>query len=135
MQQFVGILLCLALSMGLASVPVHAAGLFVVLNPSVNSSTGTLTINGQNFGSNPVVMLNSSSFPLVQPLRPSQIVAIAPADSSQPRVNWIKSQYTRGVCRIAFSFFAYSPVDHDGRCSSRTVLQMHGPVLLRGSAG
>lgn len=57
-----------------------AAGLPLVISVTVNYSTGTLTISGQNFGSNPVVTLDNSNFATVT-ASASQIVASFPSGS------------------------------------------------------
>src|SRR5438477_5770628 len=61
-----------------ASAITWAAGLPVILNTSVDYSHGTLTVNGQNFGSTPLVMLNNLQFSTTSSSS-SQIVANFPA--------------------------------------------------------
>ena len=57
-----------------------AAGLPLVISATVNYSSATLTISGQNFGSNPVVRLDNSNFATVS-ASASQIVASFPSGS------------------------------------------------------
>jgi hypothetical protein len=42
-----------------------AAGLPLIDSTTINYSTGTLIVTGQNFGSNPTVMLDKMSFPVL----------------------------------------------------------------------
>ena len=56
----------------------QAAGLPLVISATVDYSHNTLTISGQNFGSNPAVTLDSLAFP-TQSSASSQIVANFPA--------------------------------------------------------
>jgi hypothetical protein len=52
MQKFIGIFL--GSWVALSNVPsAHADGLPVVISATVNYTSGTLTISGQNFGNNP----------------------------------------------------------------------------------
>jgi uncharacterized protein DUF1566/collagen triple helix repeat protein/IPT/TIG domain-containing protein len=67
-----------------------AAGLPLVISATVNYSSATLTISGQNFGSNPVVTLNNSNFTTVS-ASASQIVASFP--SSSPPTSFIPGTY------------------------------------------
>jgi Protein of unknown function (DUF1566)/Collagen triple helix repeat (20 copies) len=57
-----------------------AAGLPLVISATVNYSTGTLTISGQNFGKDPVVTLDNANFATVS-TSASQIVASFPSGS------------------------------------------------------
>jgi len=97
MKQFRGLYLGLVGLFGIVNFPAYASGLPLVLNTTVNSSSGTLTINGQNFGSSPVVTLNNSSFPIVQPSGSSQIVASFPNDKPL-------STFTPGTYLLALTF-------------------------------
>jgi hypothetical protein len=56
----------------------HAAGLPLVVSATVDYTHNTLTISGQNFGSNPAVTLDSLAFP-TQSSASSQIVANFPS--------------------------------------------------------
>jgi Divergent InlB B-repeat domain/Collagen triple helix repeat (20 copies) len=73
-----GILLSVVLSAW--RTPAQAGGLPLVLSTSVDYTHGTLTINGQNFGSSPVVSLDSLQFPVTRSSS-SQIVAGFPSGS------------------------------------------------------
>jgi len=64
--------------LGLFSFGVRAAGLPLVISATVDYSHNTLTISGQNFGSNPTVTLDSLGFP-TQSSASSQIVAGFPS--------------------------------------------------------
>ena len=64
--------------LGLFSFGVRAAGLPLVISATVDYSHNTLTISGQNFGSNPAVTLDSLAFP-TQSSASSQIVANFPS--------------------------------------------------------
>jgi Collagen triple helix repeat (20 copies) len=64
---------------GLTSAAAHAAGLPLIISATVDYAHGTLTINGQNFGSSPTVTLDSSTFP-TQTAASKQIVANFPGN-------------------------------------------------------
>jgi hypothetical protein len=64
---------------GLTSGPTQAAGLPLVISATVDYIHGTLTINGQNFGSSPIVTLDALTFP-TQSAAGKQIVANFPSD-------------------------------------------------------
>jgi hypothetical protein len=57
-----------------------AAGVPLVISATVNYGAGTLTVSGQNFGSNPAVTLDKLSFPAVS-ASANQIIANFPSDS------------------------------------------------------
>ena len=59
------------------SAPVDAAGLPLITSATVDYTHGTLTVSGQNFGSNPTLMLDSQPFPVQSP-GSGQIVANFP---------------------------------------------------------
>jgi hypothetical protein len=65
--------------LGLLSSMAQAAGLPLVISATVDYTHNTLTISGQNFGSNPAVTLDSMAFPAQIPSSSSQIVANFPA--------------------------------------------------------
>ena len=67
-----------------------AAGLPLVISATVNYSTATLTISGQNFGTNPVVTLGNSNFAILA-ASTSQIVASFP--SGTPPSNFTPGTY------------------------------------------
>jgi hypothetical protein len=64
---------------GLTSGPTQAAGLPLVISATVDYTHATLTINGQNFGSSPIVTLDALTFP-TQTAASKQIVANFPSD-------------------------------------------------------
>jgi hypothetical protein len=97
MKRFRGPFLGLIGLFGIVNSPAYASGIPLVLNTTVNSSTATLTINGQNFGSSPVVTLNNSSFPIIQPPGASQIVAGFPNDKPL-------STFTPGTYLLTLTF-------------------------------
>jgi hypothetical protein len=70
--------LTLGALLGLFSFGVRAAGLPLVISATVDYSHNTLTISGQNFGSNSAVTLDSLAF-ATQSSASSQIVANFPA--------------------------------------------------------
>jgi hypothetical protein len=66
---------------GLVLPAAHAAGLPIVISATVDYTHKTLTITGQNFGSNPAVTLDKLNFPTVS-TSSNQIVANFPSGSS-----------------------------------------------------
>jgi hypothetical protein len=71
--------LTLSALLGLLSFGSRAAGLPLVISATVDYSHNTLTISGQNFGSNPSVTLDALAFPAQIPSSSSQIVANFPS--------------------------------------------------------
>src|SRR5690348_4852554 len=67
------------LTLGLIATQAEAAGLPVVINATVDYTHGTLTINGQNFGSSPTVTVNNLNF-RTQSSSGNQIIATFPND-------------------------------------------------------
>jgi hypothetical protein len=64
----------------------HAAGLPLVISATVDYTNATLTLSGQNFGSNPAVLLDSLTFP-TQSSASGQIVGWAdPLEFRDPPV-------------------------------------------------
>jgi hypothetical protein len=57
----------------------QAARLALVISATVDYTHNTLTISGQNFGSNPAVTLDSMAFPPQSPSSSSQVVANFPS--------------------------------------------------------
>ena len=68
----------LSASLGLLSLGGRAAGLPLVISATVDYTHNTLTINGQNFGSNPTVTLDSLAFP-TQSSASAKVVANFPS--------------------------------------------------------
>ena len=64
MFKYLGTLLCVFVLCHLAPTA-HAAGLPIIISATVNNTNATLTVTGQNFGSNPVITLNNLNFPAV----------------------------------------------------------------------
>jgi len=58
--------------------PAQAAGLPVIISTTVDYTHNTLTVNGQNFGSNPAITVDSMKFPTVSSSS-TQIVGSFPA--------------------------------------------------------
>ena len=83
-------------SLGLGSLPAHAAGLPLVISATVDYTHGTLTISGQNFGSAPTVTLDSLTFP-AQSASSSQVVANFPSGRTP-------SSFTPGTYFLAVTF-------------------------------
>jgi hypothetical protein len=77
-RQFVAAFVTVIVSIGWTS-PSRAAGLPLIGSATVDYSHNTLTISGQNFGSNPAVTLDSLVFPAQMPSSSSQIVASFPS--------------------------------------------------------
>jgi Collagen triple helix repeat (20 copies) len=65
----------------LLSPATEAAGLPLVISATVDYTHGSLTVTGQNFGSNPTVTLDALVFP-TQASASSQIVASFPSDKA-----------------------------------------------------
>ena len=82
--------------LGLLSSGTQAAGLPLVISATVDYMHNTLTISGQNFGSNPAVTLDSSAFP-TQSSASSQIVANFPSGRAP-------SSFTPGTYFLAVQF-------------------------------
>jgi hypothetical protein len=81
----------------LAGFGVHAAGLPVITSTSVNLAQGTLTIAGQNFGSNPTVTLDKLQFPVVSAsssLIVTNFPSGAPASSFTPGTYFLTLVFT-----------------------------------------
>jgi collagen triple helix repeat protein len=76
----------------------YAGGLPIIISATVNNTNATLTVSGQNFGSNPVITLNNLNFPAVVGASSStQIVANFPAGmppaSFSPGTYFLTIQY------------------------------------------
>lgn len=82
MSKFTALIVSGIIFFGLGDSPTQAAGLPLVISATVSYTQNTLTITGQNFGSNPTVTLDSLTFP-TQSTASSQIVADFP-NSSPP---------------------------------------------------
>lgn len=80
MTRIFGLLLSTLILLGLLAPKAQAAGLPIVTSATVDYTHMTLTITGQNFGSNPVVTLDKLSFPTVS-TSTNQIVANIPSGS------------------------------------------------------
>ena len=90
MKSILVMILCAVVSMAFLPATSRANGLPLVINATVDYNHGTLTIGGQNFGSNPVVTLNNLSFPTVSAAS-NQIVANFP--SGQPPSSFAPGTY------------------------------------------
>jgi hypothetical protein len=92
-------------SLALLFVPLwaNAAGLPIVHSTTVNNTQGTLTINGQNFGSSPTITLSSQHFPPVS-VTSTQIVANfpqgSPPSSFAPGTYFLTLTYTNQLPSI-----------------------------------
>ena len=127
MKRCMGLFLGLVVLVSYIGSTAYALGLPLVLNTTVNSSSGTLTINGQNFGSNPVVTLNNSSFPILQP-GPSQIVAAFPSDKPL-------STFTPGTYLLTLTFKNQLPSVFTVVIGASGVPGPQGPIGLTGATG
>ena len=109
---------------GLGYPPAQAAGLPLVISATVNYTQNTLTVSGQNFGSNPTVTLDSLTFP-TQSTASSQIVADFP--SSAP-----PSSFTPGTYFLTVTFKNQLPVIFTIDIGANG---QAGPVGAQGPAG
>ena len=91
---FVGI--WLVSMVAFVGLPAQAAGLPLVISATVDYAHGTLTVSGQNFGTNPTVMLDSLAFPVQSP-GSGQIVAGFP-------VNRAPSTFVPGTYFLTLQF-------------------------------
>jgi hypothetical protein len=84
------------MSLILITAPAQAAGLPLIISTTVNYTNGTLTINGQNFGSSASVTLDSMMFPTVSSSS-SQVVANFPSGTPP-------SSFTPGTYFLTIQF-------------------------------
>src|ERR1700690_1067367 len=90
MKSTLATILCALISFSVVPTAARASGLPLVTNATVDYNHGTLTIGGQNFGSNPVATLNNVSLPKVSAAS-SRIVASFP--SGQPPSGFARGTY------------------------------------------
>jgi Protein of unknown function (DUF1566)/Collagen triple helix repeat (20 copies) len=96
MNRFIGLIAGALGLLGLLSSPARAAGLPLIVSATVDYTQGTLTVSGQNFGSSPLVMLNSMTFPTLSS-GSSQIVASFPSGN-------LPSSFTPGTYFLTLQF-------------------------------
>jgi len=126
----------------LLSPATEAAGLPLVISATVDYAHGSLTVTGQNFGSNPTVTLDSLAFP-TQASASGQIVANFPSDKAP-------SSFTPGTYFLTVRFKnqfpaifavdigangAQGPAGSAGAPGSPGIAGAPGPVGPAGSAG
>jgi hypothetical protein len=135
--------LCVTALLGLFSSVSEAAGLPLVISATVDYTQNTLTISGQNFGSNPAVTLDALAFPTQSPSSSSQIVANFPGGKAP-------ASFTPGTYFLTVTFKnqlptifgvdigangAPGPVGPAGAQGAPGVAGASGPVGPAGSAG
>jgi hypothetical protein len=96
MKRRIGLVAGVLALLGLLSSPAQAAGLPLIVSATVDYAQGTLTISGQNFGSNPTVTLNSLTF-ATQTAGSGQIVASFPGGNPP-------SSFTPGTYFLTLQF-------------------------------
>jgi Protein of unknown function (DUF1566)/Collagen triple helix repeat (20 copies) len=102
MKRSIGLHLGLIVLLSFIDSTSYGFGLPVVLSTAVNSSSGTLTINGQNFGTGAAVTMNTTSFPITLS-GANQILAAFPADKPV-------STFTPGTYLLTLTFRNQLPV-------------------------
>src|ERR1700685_4161476 len=113
--------------------PAQAAGLPLIVSTTVNYTNGTLTINGQNFGSSASVTLDSMSFPTVSSSS-SQVVASFPSGTPP-------SSLTPGTYFLAIQFKNQLPtiftvdIGANGAAGATGPAGAQGPPGAQGAAG
>jgi hypothetical protein len=126
-------------SLGLAVGAAQAAGLPLIVSAMVDYSHNTLLINGQNFGSNPLVTLNSLTFTTVS-TGSTQIVANFPAGN--PPSSFAPGTYFLTVLSknqlpsiFTVDIGANGPPGSTGSIGPQGPAGPTGPIGSRGPAG
>lgn len=119
--------LTLSALLGLFSFGVRAAGLPLVISATVDYTHNTLTISGQNFGSNPTVTLDSLAFP-TQSSASSQIVANFPSGKAP-------SSFTPGTYFLTVQFKNQLPTIFAVDIGANGAQGLVGPAGAAGAAG
>ena len=130
MKRFATFVLGTLLGLGLLPQPAAAAGVPLIVSTTVDYTNKTLTINGHNFGSNPVVTLNGLTFPTVNP-GPVQIVATFP--NGHP-----PSSFTPGTYFLTVRYQNQSPSIFSvtlGATGPRGPQGVAGPIGSQGPQG
>lgn len=119
---------------GVLSSMAQAAGLPLVISATVDYTHNTLTINGQNFGSNPFVTLDTLSFAAQSPSSSSQVVANFPAGKGP-------ASFTPGTYFLTVTFKNQLPtifavdIGANGAPGPAGAAGAQGPAGPQGSAG
>ena len=114
--------------LGLLSFGVRAAGLPLVISATVDYTHNTLTISGQNFGSNPSVTLDALAFPAQSPSSSSQIVANFPAAKAP-------SSFTPGTYFLTVTFRNQLPTIFGVAIGANGAQGPAGPAGVPGTPG
>ena len=114
-------------SLGVGSLPAHAAGLPLVISATVDYTHGTLTISGQNFGSAPTVTLDSLTFP-AQSASSSQVVANFPSGRTP-------SSFTPGTYFLSVTFRNQLPTIFGVDIGANGAQGSAGPAGTAGAQG
>ena len=140
MNRLKGFIACLVATVGLVSGPAHAAGFPVVISTTVDSAHNILTINGQNFGSNPVITLGSLKFTTAAGSSSTRIVgdfpAGNPASSFAPGTYFMTVQFSNQLPSIyTVDIGAQGAAGPQGPIGPQGVAGAPGPQGLQGPAG
>ena len=129
-------------SLGMVSPPAWAAGLPLVISANVNYTRNTLTISGRNFGSSPIVTLDSIKFP-TQSSSSNEIVAdfpsVTPPSRFAPGTYFLTLQFRNQVpAAFAVDIGAngpQGPAGAQGLAGPTGLTGATGPAGLQGPAG
>jgi hypothetical protein len=119
--------LCMTALLGLLSSGSQAAGLPLVMSATVDYTHNTLTISGQNFGSNPSVTLDALAFP-TQSSASSQIVANFPSGKAP-------SSFTPGTYFLTVTFRNQLPTIFGVDIGANGAVGPAGPAGVTGAQG
>jgi hypothetical protein len=114
--------------LGLLSSGSEAAGFPVVISATVDYTHNTLTISGQNFGSNPSVTLDALTFPAQMPSSSNQIVANFPSGKAP-------SSFTPGTYFLTLQFKNQLPAIFAVDVGSSGAVGSTGPAGPAGPPG
>jgi hypothetical protein len=140
MNRLKGFVAGLVATVGLMSGPAHAAGLPVVISTTVDSAHNMLTINGQNFGSNPLITLGSLKFTTAAGSSSTRIVGnfptSNPASSFTPGTYFMTVQFSNQLPSIyTVDIGAQGAAGPQGPIGPQGVAGAPGPQGLQGPAG
>jgi Protein of unknown function (DUF1566)/Collagen triple helix repeat (20 copies) len=140
MSRLKGFVAGLVATVGLMSGPAHAAGLPVVISTTVDSAHNMLTINGQNFGSNPLITLGSLKFTTAAGSSSTRIVGnfptSNPASSFTPGTYFMTVQFSNQLPSIyTVDIGAQGVAGPQGAIGPQGVTGAPGPQGIQGPAG
>jgi hypothetical protein len=140
MSRLKGFVAGLVATVGLVSGPAHAAGLPVVISTTVDSAHNMLTINGQNFGSNPLITLGSLKFTTAAGWSSTRIVGnfpnSNPASSFTPGTYFMTVQFSNQLPSIyTVDIGAQGAAGPQGPIGPQGVPGAPGPQGIQGPAG